>query len=239
MHRLLGIVCLGTVVGAAPASRAGMHEISPQQTPEQIRAVMRSAGPGDTVTVAPGDYASLRVPSGIVLQAATGPSQTTVSGTGDFVLDLRGTDSTTVVDGLTVAGGRTAAALIRADSSRAVIRNCVLRGGWSGIRAVGSDLRVENCLIGECQNGVFLDEGTGVLTGNEIRRCTRGVNLVDAGPSLRGNDIRENSVGLAAAGRSDPEIGESVEHANTFRDNRTAVLNTTATASGALAARRP
>ena len=227
------------VAAASPATRAGTVSLTPDQTADQIRRALRSVSAGDTVTVSPGGYGELRVPSGIVLQSETGPSETVFSGGGEFVLDLRGADSTTVIDGLTLDGGRAARALIRADSSAAVIRNCVLRGGWSGIRAAGSQLRIENCLVTDCQNGIFLDQGAGRLVGNEIQRCSRGVNLVDASPVLHANEIRMNSVGLATAGRSAPEVGGSPEHANRFRENRTAVRNTAASRAGALGKRRP
>jgi hypothetical protein len=201
--------------------------------------IIAAAAPGDTVSVEPGIYPAAVVPPGVSLVAVAGPSETIFRSPGPFVLDLSQATESTVIDGLTLDGQGQSPALVRADSSRAVVRNCVLRGGFSGIRAADSELHVENCLVGDCRNGIFLDGGAGVFRENEIRRCSRGASLVAASPAFSGNLFQENTVAIAAGGESRPRIGGSQAASNEFRGNGTAIRNSTRPRSATLGDRLP
>ncbi len=194
--------------------------------PFDLQAVVDSAAYGDTVWVAPGEYDRVILRSGIRLIAVEGP-EVTILRSGDlWCVKADGVDSTAVLEGFTLDGAQAAEGVVTADNSYFTVRDCVVRGAWSGIRAMYSDLRIENCTIRDCQNGIYLFESGGRVRNNEIRDCINGVNLVSASPRVSGNTIRANSVGIFLSEHSDPRVGGSLATANRIHGNRSGnVLN--------------
>lgn len=221
------LVLFALLAAAGPVA-ADHHDITPDLSPEDVQAVADSAAPGDTVWVAAGTYRRLRVPGGIHLIARAGPSGTVFQDGRGWVIDASDADSTTVIEGITADGLHAAEGGVVLVNSRAVIRDCVITGAWSGVRAIYADVVVENSTVTDCQNGVYLFEPRDSIEDNEIRRCVQGVTLASSSPRVRRNVIRGNSLGLVVAEHSAPSIGGSLRRANRFEDNIGGAVKNTA-----------
>jgi parallel beta-helix repeat protein len=228
------------VLGGAAAARGASVRITADQEPDAYQSVVDSAAPGDTVWVAPGQYRMLVVPSGVRVLSESGPSDTVFRNGSHFVFDASRTDSTTVIEGFTLDGIKAAEGVLVVSESQAVVRNCVIRNGWSGVRGVYAEVELEGCEISDCQNGVYLFESRGVVDGNTIRGCINGITLVSASPRIVRNEIRGNSLGISVSEHSDPRIGGSLRTANRVFDNPAgAVKNTALTKRAGLRTMKP
>jgi hypothetical protein len=157
--------------------------------------------------------------NGIRLMSERGPEETFIRHSTFWVLEAEGVDSLAVVEGFTIDGLKAAEAVVTAKNCYFTIRNCTIRGGWSGVRAHYSDLRVEQCSIQDCQNGFYLFESGGVITGNDVQLCVKGFTLVSAQPQIIRNTITRNGLGMEVLQHSDPSIGGSVTTANRIWNN--------------------
>lgn len=186
----------------------------------EIQEAIMSAAYGDTVLVAPGTYGRLVMQSGIKLIAEKGPSETILRNNSFWVVKADGVDSLATVEGFLIDGGKGAEGVIRCENSFLTIKDCEIHGGWSGIRALYCELRIENCTIRECQNGIYLFESDGVIRDNDIQLCITGITLVSAGPRIIRNRITRNTLGIRVAEHSEPTIGGSLASANRIWNNQ-------------------
>ena len=194
--------------------------------PFELQETIDTASPGDTVFVGAGVYGPVTLRSELLLIAEAGPYETILESGQVWCVKAEGVDSTTVLEGFTIDGIRSAEGVITADNSFFTVRDCVLRNAWSGVRAMYSDLRIVNCTIRDCQNGIYLFESGGILRDNDIRNCINGINLVSSSPRVIRNEIVGNSIGISLSEHSDPRIGGSLATANHVRENRAGnVLN--------------
>lgn len=184
-----------------------------------LQNTVDSAAYGDTVYVAPGEYLRVIMRSGIHLLAEEGPENTIIRNDRFWVVKADGVDSLTVVEGFLLDGIKAAEGVVYAENSQLVVRNCHIRGGWSGVRAMFSDMEVRDCLITDCQNGAYFYECGGMIESNEITRCINALSLVSATPRVHRNDIYGNSLGISVSKHSDPVIGGSLSGANRIYDN--------------------
>jgi hypothetical protein len=201
----------------------------------ELRAAVASAAGGDTVWVAPGEYgpfdsAPLRVPGGVRLVAEVGPSSTVFFGAGGAVLAAGASDSAAVLEGLTVDGRDAAEGGVVAEGARVVVRDCVIRGCWSGIRVIRGEATVAGTAVRECANGVYLFESGGLVSDCEIVECTQGITLVSAGPRIRRTTLRDNVTGVVVSEFSTPVLGGSPERANRVVGSRGAAVRNAARA---------
>lgn len=211
---------------AAPAF-GGTVRLTPDLGPILTQDAMDSAIYGDTVLVAPGQYRTLTVRNGITLMSEEGP-EVTVFRYDHEVINANEVDSTTVIQGITVDGVRASEGVIVAENSHVRIRGCTLKNGWVGVRAIYSDLVIEDCVIHDCQNGIYLFESQGAIAGNEIRKCLIGISLVNSAPRVLRNTITGNSLGISVAEHSDPSIGGSLATANRVYGNPGGAVKNTA-----------
>jgi hypothetical protein len=112
-----------------------------------------------------------------------------------------------------------------AEESRVTIRDCDIEGGWAGVRVEYGDVRVEDCRIRDCENGVWFFESQGLVSGCTITECINAIGLKNGSPRVIRNEIARNTVGLRATEHSSPVVGGTVATANRFHDNRFHVRN--------------
>lgn len=213
---IVGTAC-GALALALPLGAASLRV----SEGSQIQHTIDSATYGDSVWVAPGKYDiyPLRMRNGITL-LAEGSAEETILRNGQFsVIQAEDLDSLTVVEGFTLDGVKAAEGVLSAENSRLTVRNCIVKNGWSGVRSMYGDVRVEECRIHDCQNGVYFYESGGSILGNDIQRCIRGINIVSSNPRIVRNMIARNSVGIAVSKHSDPSIGGSIATANRIYEN--------------------
>jgi len=234
------VVLVSLLAGGPTPAGAAAVRITPELGPDQVQRVVDAAAPGDTVLVAPGEYGGLRLPSGVRLVAESGPTDTVFRHGRHAVIDATGTDSTTVLEGLTLDGDHAAEGVLLLEESQASVVDCVIRNGWSGVRGIAADPVVRNCVITGCANGVYLFECGGLLADNEIRDCTQGITLVSSSPRIRRNVIADNTLGMLVSVLSDPSVGGSLSRANRIHDNvGGAVRNTALSRRAGLRATQP
>ena len=185
----------------------------------QIQEAIDSAAYGDTVLVAPGQYDRLVMRSGIHLMAEGGPEETVLRNNSFWVIKADGVDSTAVIEGFTLDGVKAAEGVLYVENSFLTVTNCILKNGWSGVRALYCDIDIRNCTIRDCQNGIYMYESEGQIIGNDIQLCITGINLVSSSPRVLRNTITRNSYGLTLSDHSDPSIGGSVASANRVWNN--------------------
>lgn len=192
---------------------------------------MDGAAPGDTVWAAAGEYGFLRVPGGVRLVAETGPSSTVFASAGVAVLDVSDPDSAAVLEGLTVDGlGSAEGGIAVGGGAGVIVRDCVVRGCWSGVRVIYGRATVANCTVLDCGNGIYLFESGGSVTGSEIGGCTQGITLVSSSPRIRTTTIRDNVYGVVVSDYSSPSIGGNPARANRVTGNRGAAVRNAALA---------
>jgi hypothetical protein len=205
---------------AAPASAA----VWPVSENAKLQETIDSAAYGDTVLVAPGTYKRVVLRNGIRVISEKGPAETLIKHNTYWVVEGEGVDSLASIEGFSIDGVKGAEGVVYAKDSHFMVRNCTMRGGWSGVRALYSDLRVEGCAIRECTNGIYVFESGGVLIENDIQLCHTGMMIVSSNPRVLKNAITRNSVGLSVEQHSDPQIGGTIATANRIWNNRSSAV---------------
>lgn len=217
--RLLALVIL-TCIEALPAA-AGVLRVTEKA---KLQEALDTAAYGDTVLVAPGTYSRIVMRSGIHLLAEKGPEETLLTEASFWVIQGKAVDSLATVEGFSIDGKRGAEGVVFAEESQFTLRNCVIRSGWAGIRALYCDLRIEGCTIRDCTNGIYLFESGGLLTGNDIQLCHQALDIVSSHPRMVRNSISRNGLGIRLEKHSDPEIGGSLATANRIWNNAAGAL---------------
>lgn len=200
----------------------------------------------DTLWVAPGTYYERIVwpdRAGITLMAAHGPDSTVIDGgrEGSVVSITTGVDSTMVIQGLTIQGGKAVqGGGIHCVGSSPVIRGNVIVGNHAryggGIYSKGGSPIIENNVIQDNKvkwwdigwsgvgAGIYCEEGSPVIRDNEIvgnwaQQSGGGIECFVSMPPpfirarIEGNIIRGNYASEQGAGIS--TVGSS----STIRDN--------------------
>lgn len=203
------------LLGAGPARSA----VWPVSEYEKLQETIDSATYGDTVLVAPGTYKRVILRNGIRLISEKGPAETLLRHNTFWVVQGEAVDSLASIEGFSIDGLKGAEGVVFAEDSYFTVKNCTIKGGWSGVRTLYSNLRVEKCTIRECQNGVYLFESGGFLAENDIQLCNTGMTLVTADPTILRNTITRNSVGIFVQKHSDPQIGGTIATANRIWNN--------------------
>ncbi|MEZ5066756.1 MAG: NosD domain-containing protein [bacterium] len=213
-----------TLIGSAPAGAktwAASEWVA-------IQDALDSAAYGDTVLVAPGTYDRLVLRSGITLMSEKGPEDTILRNGRFWVVKAEGVDSTAVIEGFTLDGIKASEGVAYLEESSLTIRHCVIKNGWSGVRALYSKPRIENCTIRDCQNGVYLYESEGVVLENDIQLCLTAINVVSSRSRILRNTITRNSYGIQVSDHSQPAIGGSIASANRVWNNAAVAVKNTA-----------
>lgn len=211
----------------ASAAFAGIVRIETGMDYMKIQEVMDRAAYNDTVYVEPGQYMMLTVRNGIRLIGEQGPENTVFRHTG-AVLNASQTDSTTLIQDVTVDGVKASEGIIVAEESQMRIRGCILKNGWVGVRGVQSDFHLEDTEIDNCQSGVYLFESTGTISNCRIHKCITGIQLVSSSPRILRNEISGNTLGMSVSEHSDPVVGGTLATANRIFGNPGGALKNTA-----------
>jgi len=220
------IILCALVFAAIPSiAPAKVHRV---EDPQKFQLVVDSAAYGDTVRVPPGVYPRVIVRPGIRLISEKGPEETTLRHDRMFVLRAVDADSLNVVEGFTLDGVKACEAVVDIENSALVLRNCVIKGGWAGVRGKFATLRTENCQIRACQRGYFLEESKGDILENDIRGCGIGIQLISSSPRILRSTLTANSLGIDVADHSDPSIGGSIATANRIYGNPGGAIHNTA-----------
>ncbi len=214
-HLTLLLTITAVVAFARPASSASW----PVSEYAKLQETIDSATYGDTVVVAPGTYKRLIMRNGIRIIAAKGPAETTLKHNTFWVVQGEAVDSLASIEGFSIDGVKGAEGVVFAKDSHFMVRNCSIRGGWSGVRTLYSELRIEGCTIRDCQNGLYLFESGGVVAGNDIQLCVTAMTLVSANPQILKNTVTRNALGLYVQKHSDPQIGGTIATANRIWNN--------------------
>jgi hypothetical protein len=185
----------------------------------KFQDAIETAAYGDTVLVAPGTYPGVRLRPGIRLVAEKGPEVTTIRGDHRFVVWAPDSDSLNVVDGFTLDGVRACESIVLVENSPLLVRNCVVKHGWSGVRGDHAVIHAQDLRISDCQFGIYLNESKGEIVENDIRRCVTGVHLISSDPRILRCTITGNSLGIGVTEHSDPQIGGSLASANKIYGN--------------------
>ena len=187
---VLGTVAILCVVTARPGWTATIHVPVDQPT---LAAAMAIAQPGDEVILACGTYHEHDVPlvPGVTLRSETrDPACVTIDADHlGRVLELRASESRTVIEGLTLRNGDAVdGGGIRIEYASATIRRCAIldcraQYGGGAIFAIGPDLLLEDTLVARNHvwGGVIgaagaLDVANGTTT---VRNCTVTLNTYD------------------------------------------------------------
>jgi parallel beta-helix repeat protein len=212
----LALTALALALASPPAARAAVWPVSEDA---KLQETIDTAAYGDTVLVAPGTYVTATLRSGVRLISEKGPEETLLQHTSYWVIHGEAVDSLASVEGFTLDGNKSADGVVLAEECFFTVRNCILRGGWSGVRAVYGALRVEGCTIRECQNGIYMFESGGYVADCDIQLCVTGATIISSNPRLVRNTITRNSVGIYVQKHSDPLIGGAVVSANRIWNN--------------------
>jgi hypothetical protein len=212
---------------------AGMPSIAPAKVhrvtePKKFQLVVDSAAYGDSVMVPPGTYPRVIVRPGIRLISEKGPEETILRQDRMFVVRAEDADSLNLVQGFTLDGVKACEAVVDVQNSTLLIRNCVIKGGWAGVRTKLATIRTENCQIRACQRGYFLEETKGDILESDIRGCGTGIQLVSSSPRILRSTITGNSLGIDVSDHSDPSIGGSIATANRIYGNPGGAIHNTA-----------
>lgn len=215
-----------------------------------IQAAIIAAAPGDEIVVHPGTYAEQINLSGkaIVVRSSDGPAVTTIDGqqSGTVVTCRSGEGPSTVLEGLTITGGRVTSGQgggLHIQSAHPTVRNCVFRnnraqyGGGAFIETahptlVGCvfDHNTSDASAGGVYNynlspaqpaALFVDC---VISGNTAATHGGGVRNWDATPTFircefSGNDARHYGAGVSNGGASHATFTDCI-----FYYNRTDTL---------------
>ncbi|MGQ0720980.1 MAG: NosD domain-containing protein [Candidatus Eiseniibacteriota bacterium] len=219
MIRLRAAAAAFAAWGLAVPALGGSARITPEMDHVSAQETMDRCVYGDTVWVAPGKYMQLTVRNGIRLISEAGPAETIFRYGQNHVFNVSEVDSTTLVQGFTLDGVKASEGVLVVEKSKARIKDCVIKNGWSGVRGIFSEFVVEDCTITDCQNGIYLYESAATVAGNRIQRCINAINLVNASPRIVRNTISGNSLGILVTEHSDPQIGGSLASANRIFGN--------------------
>jgi hypothetical protein len=212
---------------------AAFPSISPAKVvrvedPKKFQLTVDSAAYGDSVLVPPGIYPRVILRPGIRLISEKGPEQTTLRNERMFVIQAKDADSLNAVEGFTLDGVKACEAVVDLENSTLVIRNCIIKGGWAGIRTRFTTLRTESCKISACQRGYYLEETKGDILETDVRGCNTGIQLVSASPRILRSTITGNSLGIEVSEHSDPSIGGSIATSNRIYGNPGGAIKNTA-----------
>ncbi len=185
----------------------------------KFQDAMEKAAYGDTLLVAPGTYPGIRLRPGVRLISEKGPEVTTLKGDQQFVIAAKDCDSLNVVEGFTLDGVRACESIVLVEECPLVIRNCVLKHGWSGVHGEHATVRAEKLKITDCQFGFYLNESKGEILESDVRRCVTGIHLISSSPRILRSTVTGNSLGVDVTEHSDPQIGGSVASANKIFGN--------------------
>ena len=214
------------LVAIPSLASAKIHRVT---EPEKFQLVIDSAAYGDTVGVPPGTYPRIIARPGIRIVSEKGPLETTIRNERIFVVRAEDADSLNLVEGFTLDGVKACEAVVDLKRSTFVLRNCVIKGGWAGVRGQFSTVRSENCQIRACQNGYFLEETKGDILENDIRGCGTGIHLISSSPRILRSVLTGNSMAIAVVDHSDPSIGGSIATANRIYGNPGGAIHNMAT----------
>jgi hypothetical protein len=217
--RTLGIASLASFPLLAWFVGTASAKTWPISEPLKLQETIDSATYGDTVMVAPGTYKRVKLRSGVKVLSEKGPAETMLRHNTFWVVHGEAVDSLASIEGFTIEGLKGAEAAVFGEESNFLVRNCTLRGGWSGVRMLYSQLRIEACTIRDCQNGFYLFESGGVIVENDIQLCVTAMTVVSSNPQILRNTITRNSLGLYVQKHSDPQIGGTVASANRIWNN--------------------
>jgi hypothetical protein len=221
--RIIFAACLVALIPSFASAK--VHRVT---EPEKFQLVVDSAAYGDTVKVPPGTYPRVLARPGIRIISENGPEVTTIRNDRMFVVRATDADSLNLVEGFTLDGVRACEAVVDVANSTLLLRNCVIKSGWAGIRGKFSTIRAENCQIRSCQNGYFLEESQGDILENDIRGCGTGIHLISSSPRILRSIITGNSMGIEVSDHSDPSIGGSIATANKIYGNPGGAIHNTA-----------
>lgn len=217
------LALLLAAVGTLAAAPAGAT-VWPVSDWARMQETIDSAAYGDTVLVAPGTYKRVILRNGIRLISEKGPEETLLKHNTFYVVQGEKVDSLAVVEGFTIDGVKGAEGVVYAEESSFTVRNCVISGGWSGVRALYSDLRIEGCTIRDCQNGIYLFESGGIVAENDIQLCMKALMIISSNTRVLRNSITRNSLGIHVEKHSEPQIGGTLATANRIWNNAAEAL---------------
>ena len=218
------LAVLGIAVLVAPARAA----VWPVSDTNKLQDAVDSAAYGDTVLVAPGKYLSVVLRSGIKVLSEKGPQETMFKQSTFWLVQADGVDSLATIEGFTIDGLKGAEGVVYAKESSFTIRNCIVRGGWSGIYAEYSDLRIESCTIRDCQTGLYVVEAGGTVISTDIQLCHTAIVLLNATPKILRSTVTRNSLGIFVKEHSDPQIGGTLATANRIWNNAAGAIRSEA-----------
>ena len=213
------VLLLVLLAFAGLGSQPAVAAVWPVSEKAKLQESVDSAAYGDTVLVAPGTYGRVVLRSGVHLLAEKGPEQTLLKENTFWVVQAEAVDSLASIEGFSIDGMKGAEGVVYSQESSFTVKNCVIRSGWAGVRALYSDLRLEGCTIRDCTNGIYLFESGGVLTGNDIQLCVVGIEIFSSKPRVVRNTITRNGLGIQLEKHSDAEIGGAVASANRIWNN--------------------
>jgi len=167
-----------------------------------IQAAIDAASAIDTVLVSPGTYnENITMKDGVIVMSSDGRATTTISSGSGAVVTAVGLCDLTLLSGFTIDGQGTVPA---------------------GVDCWVSYVRVEDCSIINCSNGVSSKYGDASrFSGNHITSNSNGITVADsARPFLRNNVIELNTFsGIYNTGEPGPEVGRTLGDANDIMDN--------------------
>lgn len=191
----LAVAAISLAAAVSPSAAQRALRV-PSQFPTLFDAT-RAGVPGDTVLVAPGEYRErIMLTPGLVFRSEKGADSTTLWGMAMNVIEVRGGQDTTRIQGFTL--------------------NC-RRGSEIGISVVGSVCVIENNVIQNATEGINWQEGAGAIRDNRIHACRTGITLSAASPQVERNTILGNVDGMRLVSSS------PIVQNNRFEKNRNAI----------------
>ncbi len=167
-----------------------------------IQAAIDAAAAIDTVLVAAGTYDEhITLKDGVLVMSAAGPVTTTIRSSSGNVVSATGLGDLTLLNGFTVDGQGTA---------------------MNGLQIIDSVIRVQDCVITGCNNGVNLTFGAKpTVSGTTLELCQYGAALADsAAPFFSGCTFSDNSfAGVYNQSVPGPQIGRTLADACDFANN--------------------
>lgn len=219
----------------APALLAGWASHSWAQralrVPSQFTTLFdatRAAVPGDTVLVAPGEYRErIMLPPGLVFRSEKGADSTTLWGMATNLIEVRGGEDTTYIQGFTINCRRGSEIGISVASSYCVIENNVIVNALEGVSWQEGAGAIRNNLIQTCRTGITLSATNPIVERNRILGNIDGLRLVSASPVVQNNRFEKNRNAIQLELYSYPVIGGGLSAANDFTENGMHLVNST------------
>lgn len=167
-----------------------------------IQSAIDAATAIDTVLVAAGTYnENITLKDGVLVMSTDGSATTTIQSTTGNVVSATGLGDLTLLKGFTVDGQGTAT---------------------NGMNILDSVIRVQDCVITGCNNGVSLSFGAKpTFTGTTLELCQYGAALADSSaPFFSGCTFSDNSfAGVYNNSIPGPQIGRTLADACDFENN--------------------